>query len=102
LRQAGIDVQGLPFASADDAESRIDIMKTCLERAAAGRAAGEVTEVVYVGDGAWDARASRELGWRFIGIGKTIRAIRDRAGETYPVFTDFRDAEAVLVAAGAG
>ena len=44
LRQAGIDVQGLPFASADDAEARIDIMKSCLNRAA-GRS-GDVTEVV--------------------------------------------------------
>jgi phosphoglycolate phosphatase-like HAD superfamily hydrolase len=102
LRRAGVDFAGLPFASADDAVSRIEIMKTCLRRATAARAAGDVIEVVYVGDGAWDVRASRDLGWRFIGIGETIRSIRDRARDTYPVFTDFRDADAVLSAAVAG
>jgi phosphoglycolate phosphatase-like HAD superfamily hydrolase len=102
LRRAGVDVRGLPFASADDAESRVDIMATCLKGAAAGRP-GDVAEVVYVGDGPWDARAARELRWRFIGIGETIRSVRERAGDTYPVFLDSRDAEPVMAAAaGAG
>ena len=99
LRQAGIDFDGLPFASADDAEARVEIMKTCRDRAGE---AGTVTGVVYVGDGAWDARASRDLGWGFIGIGQPIRAIREQDAATYPVFSDFIDADAVLHAAGAG
>lgn len=100
LRQAGIDFQGLPFASADDAEARIDIMKICLELAEA-ECRGGLTGVVYVGDAAWDARAAKELGWPFIGIGRTIRSIRERAGDTYPVFNDFSDIQSVLAAASA-
>lgn len=100
LRQAGIDFQGISFASADDAEARIDIMKSCLERAEA-ECERDVTGVIYVGDGAWDARAARELGWPFIGIGRTILSIRDRAGDTYPVFNDFSDVQSVLAAASA-
>jgi hypothetical protein len=74
-------------------------MKICLTRAVAMGREGNVTDVVYVGDGGWDAQASQELGWRFIGIGETIRLIRESAQDTYPVFTDFRCAEAVLAAA---
>jgi len=100
LRRAGIDFQGIPFASADDAEARIDIMKSCLERAEAG-CGSDLTGVVYVGDGAWDAKAAKELGWPFIGIGQSIRSIRDRARDTYPVFKDFSDVKSILVAASA-
>jgi len=100
LRRAGIDFLAIPFASADDAEARIDIMKNCLERAEAG-CGSELTGVVYVGDGAWDAKAARELGWPFIGIGQSIRSIRDRARDTYPVFKDFSDVKSILVAASA-
>lgn len=100
LRHAGLDVEGFAFASADDAEARIDIMKVCL-----GRAKGNtkiITEVVYVGDGAWDADASAKLGWRFVGIGERIRAVRLREVATYAVFPDFTDPDAILCAAGAG
>lgn len=100
LRRAGIDFQGIPFASADDAEARIDIMKNCLERAEA-ECRGELTGVIYVGDGGWDAKAAKELGWPFIGIGQAIRSIRDCAGDTYPVFKDFSDVKSILVAASA-
>ena len=48
LRRAGIDFQGIPFASADDAEARIDIMKSCFERAEA-ECRGELTGIIYVG-----------------------------------------------------
>src|SRR5258706_11556638 len=77
LRHAGIDFEGLPLASADDAEARVEIMTTCRDRAGG---TGTVTDVVYVGDGPWDTQASRELGWGFIGIGETLHAIRRHNG----------------------
>jgi len=42
----------------------------------------------YLGDGAWDQRASAELGYRFIAIGRAL--------EHEPRFDDYRDRDAVL------
>jgi phosphoglycolate phosphatase-like HAD superfamily hydrolase len=69
-----LDVSGLaryrlPLASADDAVRRVDIMRAArallLEQHAGDIATAGVT---FIGDGAWDLRASRELGWEFIGL----------------------------------
>jgi phosphoglycolate phosphatase-like HAD superfamily hydrolase len=52
--------------------------------------------VTYVGDGVWDLRASRSLGYRFIGVGfyDTGRALRDEGAAC--VFSDFTDRAAFL------
>ena len=63
LDSAGIDINGIPLASADDHYSRTEIMRVAL-RAMAGAA----DDVVYFGDGDWDEKASRQLGFRFIRI----------------------------------
>ena len=41
--------------------------------------APERRNITYVGDGPWDYRASRELGWSFIGIadGDRARTLRE-------------------------
>ncbi len=67
LESAGIDVDGLPLCSSSDYISRVDIMKACRSRMphSGGR-------TVYVGDGAWDLKASRDLNWGFIAIGKHL------------------------------
>src|SRR5262249_53021834 len=51
LASAGLVVDGLPWASADDALDRVDILRTVIERA--GQMYGQDTfeKVVYVGDG---------------------------------------------------
>ncbi len=46
----------------------------------------------YFGDGAWDKRASAELGYRFIAIGRAV--------EHDSCFDDFRDRDAVLACLG--
>ncbi|MDZ4861030.1 MAG: HAD hydrolase-like protein [Candidatus Hydrogenedentes bacterium] len=63
LRQIGVDGAALPGAFSNDAISRADIASTALLRT--GVAA---SDIVYVGDGAWDVATSAELGMRFIGI----------------------------------
>jgi len=75
LQRSGLDAWRLPLASADDRNTRIEIMQLALERVP-GTAAG-ITPT-YVGDGPWDATAARELGWGFIGIagGKRAQVLR--------------------------
>jgi phosphoglycolate phosphatase-like HAD superfamily hydrolase len=36
-----------------------------------------ITSVVYVGDGVWDARAARRLGYAFVGIGDGAERLRE-------------------------
>jgi phosphoglycolate phosphatase-like HAD superfamily hydrolase len=85
LESAGIRTHGLALATGSDAPERTAIMQLAERRALRGAAVAAKT---YFGDGAWDKRASAQLGYRFIGIGAAVRHdIR---------FEDYRDREAIL------
>jgi phosphoglycolate phosphatase-like HAD superfamily hydrolase len=66
------------------------------EHGAAERYGASFTSTVYVGDGVWDARASRSVGIPFIGIGTGSRATRLFAEGAVYVFPDFSDADTFL------
>lgn len=89
LSRSGLSRFGLALATADDAFSRTDIMQTALSRLALEPPIAR-GDVIYVGDGPWDLRASQELGWNFIGIaeGERAEALRDLGAEQ--VHADFR------------
>jgi len=72
LTAAGFDLENIPFASASDCYSRADII-----RLAAERAGMNLQQAVYVGDGPWDLRATRQLGIPFIGVGHKREALRN-------------------------
>ena len=73
LKLSGLDRFDLPMASSDDAMARTEIMKIAAQRTY-GHQADKQTIFTYVGDGAWDIKASRELNWRFIGIAAGAQA----------------------------
>jgi phosphoglycolate phosphatase-like HAD superfamily hydrolase len=102
LRHAGLNIDGLAFASADDAEARTEIMAICLQRAAHSASVHPFDEVTYIGDGLWDAIAADALGWRFIGIGDGPHAERLRSAGAGHVFPAFRNHQEVLLALGLG
>lgn len=87
LRLAGFDLAGMPFASSTDTRRRADIIAL-----AAARAGHALSDSVYVGDGVWDVQAARELGIRFIGIGRKHELLR--AHGTRRVLVSFRDEKA--------
>ncbi len=94
LATAGFDARALPAAFANDAHARQDIMRASLARAAQAYAVDGFTTMIYVGDGVWDARAAKQLGWRFIGIAREEeRRQRLNAEGVRNVFPDYRDAE---------
>ena len=97
LRSAGLPVDGLPGAFADDDASREGICRKAHRRAQEqyGRA---LPTTVYVGDGVWDVRTSRRLGYGFVGIGCEAGAARLRSEGATEVLPDFRDANAFLTA----
>jgi phosphoglycolate phosphatase-like HAD superfamily hydrolase len=95
LRRAGLPFATLPLATSTDAVAREDILRIAANRAAEKHATSFST-FTYVGDGVWDVRAARELGWRFIGIGLEQQAHRLRKAGARIVVADYRAAEAFL------
>jgi hypothetical protein len=64
-------------------------MRLAAERAMQGRAFERAT---YFGDGAWDRRASQELGWTFVAVGGAV---------PHPIaYADLRDTDAILAQLG--
>jgi phosphoglycolate phosphatase-like HAD superfamily hydrolase len=85
LRAIGLPDEEIAIATSSDAPERTRIMQIAEQRALAGVAPSRRT---YFGDAWWDKRASSELGFSFIAVGKTV------AHE--PRFDDYRDRDAVL------
>ena len=68
LEHAGFNPKRVVLASSDDGVERTAIMQKCLD--ALGNS---FQRIVYVGDAEWDVRATRELGWHFIGVGPRLK-----------------------------
>ena len=91
LRGAGIPHDGVPLASASDHWARAEII-----RRAVAAISPRPARVVYVGDGIWDGRAARALGYSFLGVGSAERAPDLREAGAGAVVRDFTDPDAVL------
>ena len=67
LRSAGFVPEEFVLCSSDDHHERTEIMELCRQTVG-----GAHDRTVYVGDGTWDLRATRELGWGFVAIGPRL------------------------------
>ena len=89
LQAAGLDVEGLPMAFADDSISREDIVRTAIARAKALYAQPDFEKIVCIGDGIWDVMTAAQLELAFVGVG-SARQTMLRAGVEHIVeFVDF-------------
>lgn len=95
LRAAGLPVDRFPAAFSNDDPSREGICRTSRQRAEE-HAGQTYRHVVYIGDGVWDVRTSRKLGYDFIGIGQGKGAEKLRAEGASRVLSNFQDAESFL------
>lgn len=79
------------IATASDALSREEIMRTAEKRALAKVENAPLDSIVYVGDAVWDVRAAFKIGYQFIGVGtgKTATELRNE-GATW-VIPDYSD-----------
>ena len=95
LRSAGLPTEGIPGAFSDDDPTREDICRASQQRAETfyGRT---FSRIIYVGDGVWDVRASRQLGYGFIGIGENDGADKLRAEGAVHVLKNFENSDAFL------
>ena len=67
LQSAGLPYKDIPYAFADDGYSREEICQIALRRAQA-HYQQKFSHAIYLGDGIWDVRTCRNLGYPFIGI----------------------------------
>ena len=91
LRKAGLFDGSISMVGCDDAPSREAIMLSAARKAAAKHGC-QFSAVTYVGDGVWDVRAARNLGWGFIGIGSGDAAVQLRQAGAAKVVPDFKPA----------
>jgi phosphoglycolate phosphatase-like HAD superfamily hydrolase len=94
MASAGLCYDDYPAASSDDAFDRESIIRLSMRRAA--ERYGRCSSTVYVGDGVWDARACRNVGIPFIGVGTDGRASRLSEEGAVCVFPDLSDADLFL------
>lgn len=91
LASACLPVDAFPWASADDALDRVDIVRTAIRRAEQDFGQDAFEKLVYVGDGVWDVRAAKALGIGFLGIAdgnKAVRLVEEGASCVLPDFSD--------------
>jgi phosphoglycolate phosphatase-like HAD superfamily hydrolase len=91
LAGAGIAVDGIPMASADDSPARAEILLL-----AARRAGGAFDRITYVGDGVWDVPAARAAGFEFLGVSGDSDGRRLKAAGATRILPDFRDVDRLL------
>lgn len=96
LRAAGLELGGVPAAYAEDGDSREEILLAALARARESCRRENFEKVVSLGDGLWDVRAARNLGFAFVGVGSGERAERLRAAGASHVVEDFRDYDRLI------
>ncbi|HEY3901080.1 MAG TPA: HAD family hydrolase [Chthoniobacter sp.] len=99
LAAAGLAFPQIPAAFSDAAHARENIMQISLERVARTCVGGSFESTTYIGDGVWDARAARNLGFRFIGRANEAAGIgRLHAEGAGHVFADYLDRDAFMAA----
>jgi beta-phosphoglucomutase-like phosphatase (HAD superfamily) len=96
LKEAKLDFQFHAAAFADDDISRESIMECAQQRALKHYRQAGFDSVIYVGDGVWDVRASKNLGYRFVGIGGETRAERLRNAGAKIVLQDYLEVDSFM------
>jgi phosphoglycolate phosphatase-like HAD superfamily hydrolase len=96
LRAAKIDIDGIPAAFAEDGLSREAILESAVSQALGLCRVSAFDKTVSIGDGLWDVRTARNLGFAFLGVGCGDSAVMlNRAGAKH-VIEDFADYDRFL------
>lgn len=96
LREAELNIENIPLSTADDALSRSGIIQTTLEKAKKAHGVSQFAREIYVGDGVWDLRAARNLG--FCHLGRQVGTLADAlyAEGARDVVPHFEDTAAIM------
>ena len=100
LREADIPIDPACIATSSEHMARRDIVELAIARAAVhwGLAEGPdgFARVVLLGDGPWDVKTARALGFPFIGVGQGAAAARLEAAGAGCIAADFTDGDRLL------
>ncbi len=96
LATAGLELDGVPAAFADDSVLREEIVTLAQSRACRRYRQDSFTRIVYIGDAPWDVRTARRLEVPFLGIGLGRGAERLRGEGASAVLADFTDFDRLL------
>jgi phosphoglycolate phosphatase-like HAD superfamily hydrolase len=94
LKQLNIELARFPYATSDDHYSRKEIIIRSIEKAKTIHKIN-FNKIIYIGDGTWDYKASRELNLDFIGIDYHRNGKLDKSGAT-AVYPDYSDKDLIL------
>ncbi|MCP3923498.1 MAG: HAD hydrolase-like protein [Desulfobacterales bacterium] len=72
LEKSGFDLKEIPFASSNDSYDRVKIMKLAEEKAKSYYKTNSFKDYYYIGDGEWDVKAAKDIGYKFIGVGEKL------------------------------
>jgi beta-phosphoglucomutase-like phosphatase (HAD superfamily) len=97
MSRAGLAADSIPWATADDALDRKEIITLAIGRSAKHLGLSGFDRIVYLGDAAWDLSAAHALGLAFVRRGS---ALSDGQNQLLPSHSlaDFLDQRAVLEA----
>lgn len=96
LRVARIWRHQTIMATSDESPSRSEIISRAISQAAARYEQPSFSSITYVGDGIWDARASKKLGLNFIGIASNGHAERLRSEGVDTILHDLVEIDTLL------
>ncbi|BAY21444.1 hypothetical protein NIES2100_11980 [Calothrix sp. NIES-2100] len=91
LKWAHLPIDNIPYGFSDDDDSREGIMAIAHSRSEIYYNQSFL-EVVYIGDGVWDSRSARKLGYAFIGIASDNAAqalFNEGATDIFPNYDDY-------------
>lgn len=91
LELAGIQVDGIPLASADDGFTREEILSTSISRAKAHYGQDEFVRIVSIGDGIWDVVCASRMGMPFIGIAEGPQRAKLKMLGAQHLLEDYQD-----------
>lgn len=96
LSAAKIDIDGIPAAYAEDGLSREAILESAVSQSLERYAQTSFEKIVSIGDGLWDVRTARRLGFDFLGVGSgQAAAMLHNAGAKH-VVEDFADYDKLI------
>ena len=91
LRAASLDIEGTPAAYAEDGLSREEILEAAVSQSLEQHELSSFENIVSIGDGLWDVRTARRLGFAFLGIGSGQAATMLQKAGAKHLIEDFAD-----------
>jgi phosphoglycolate phosphatase-like HAD superfamily hydrolase len=96
LKGGGVDIRNYPLATASDAITRQDVMRTAVERSKTLHKVQNFEHIVYIGDGLWDKQSCADLKMPFVGIESENHVLQTGALGDFHLLANYTDPKRVF------